>query len=133
MTEQEKITIIEGPPPTFELVSEPLMMGMTEGPEATQVAMCRLRTFNGPTLVERCYRAWQQNQTIRLEFRSEDGMTQDAPIIAARWAEVDQGHVLLLWVRLATDEIEVEFDFDADDLDDDFEDDWGDDDFDLRT
>ncbi len=127
MTEPEKITIIEGPPPTFELVAEPLLYGLTEGPVPTQVALCRVRTFNGPALVERCYRAWRAGQTIRLEYRTEEGLTRQAPIIAVRWVELPEGDALLLWVRLRDDEIEVELDYfdeDEDDFDDgDFEDD----------
>jgi hypothetical protein len=118
MEEAEKITIIEGPPPTFELATEPWLMGVAEGPYPTQIALCKLRTHNGPALVERCYRAWRDQQTIKLEFRTEDGLTQQAPIISARWMEMQEGDVLLLWVRLDDDEVEIELDFDLGDLDD---------------
>ncbi len=132
MAESEKITIIEGPPPTFQLVQEPLLLGMTEGPQPRQIAMCRLRTFNGPALVERCHRSWRQGQPIRLEFRSEDGLTEEAPIVAARWMELQEGHMLLLWVSLADDELSYEFDFGyGEDADDAFDDDVGDLDWDL--
>ena len=50
---EEKITIIEGPPPTFEDVSEDWVMGLNESPTLADVALTRLRTFNGPSLVER--------------------------------------------------------------------------------
>jgi hypothetical protein len=83
------------------------------------VVFCRVRTANGPTLVERCYRAWQQRQSIFLEFRSQDGLTQEAPIVAVRWLETPEGHVLMLWIRLQEDEIEIEFGFDFGDIDDD--------------
>ncbi len=125
MTAQEKITIIEGPPPTFEAATEPWLYGLVEGPAPSRVALCRLRTFNGPALVERCFRAWTNGQTAALEFRSEDGLTQQARIVAARWAEVEDGQVLLLWVGLDESDIEVqievedEIDDDADDLDPD--------------
>ena len=66
---EEKITIIEGPSPTFEAVSEDWVMGLNESPTLADVALTRLRTFNGPSLVERCYRAWTNQETIRLEFR----------------------------------------------------------------
>jgi len=130
MTEQEKITIIEGPPPTFELAGDAWLHGLTEGPIPASIAFCRLRTFNGPELVERCYRAWNQGETIHLEFRTEDGLTQLAPIVAARWAEVDDGHVLMLWVRLDDELIEVELDIDLEDYDDDPDDDFDELDFD---
>lgn len=125
MTEQEKITIIEGPPPTFELAGDAWLQGLAEGPVPSSIAFCKLRTFNGPELVERCYRAWQQGENITLEFRTESGLTQEAPIVASRWAAVDDGHILMLWVRLEDDFIEVELDLDDfdDDIDlDDFDD-----------
>jgi hypothetical protein len=119
MGESEKITIIEGPPPTFVLSRDAWLLGLTEGWVPFQVAICRVRTFNGPALVERCFRAWRESQTINLEFRGQDGLTHQAPIVAARWTEGPEGDLLSLWVRLEKSEIKVEFDFDILDLDDD--------------
>ncbi len=118
MGEPEKITIIEGPPPTFELDSDSWLPGLVEGPVPSQIAMCRLRSQNAPELVERCYRAWRDRQPISLEYRSEDGMTDQASIVAARWAEVEEGQVLLLWVRLIQDPFQVRIDFDDAESDD---------------
>ncbi len=123
MAEPRKITIIEGPPPTFELADDAWLYGLIEGPAPYQVAQCTLRTYNGPALVERCYRAWRAGETIDLEFRDEEGLTQQAPIIAARWATLEEGDVLLVWVRLEDAEVEIELDFDFDDDSDDGEDD----------
>jgi len=119
----EKITIIEGPPPTFETVNDGWVTGLLESTSLADVAITRLRTYNGPALVERCHRAWRNQNNIFLEYRSSDGLEQRAPIIAARTLEVDEGQVLLLWIRLTNDEVELELGYDddqADDLDDDF-------------
>ena len=62
----DKITIIEGPPPNFEDVHEGWPLGLNESPSLHKLAMTRLRTFNGPSLVERCYRTWHSQQTIQL-------------------------------------------------------------------
>ena len=118
MTETRKITIIEGPPPTFELTRDPWLLGLTECPVPTRVVLCRVRTFNGPDLVERCYQAWRDAQSINLEYRSQEGLTQQAPIVAVRWVEQSEGHVLFLWLRLKDDEIEIEVDFDVGGFDD---------------
>lgn len=120
MKEPEKITIIEGPPPTFELVGDPWLLGLMEGPLPSRVAMCRVRTANGPALVERCYRAWREGQPIHLEYRSEDGLTEQAPIMAIRFLESVDGHLLLLWVRVDEADIEIEFEYD-DEMEDDFD------------
>jgi hypothetical protein len=48
MSEPEKITIIEGPPPTFELVADSWLLSLIEGPVPARVGMCRVRAFNGP-------------------------------------------------------------------------------------
>ncbi len=121
---EEKITIIEGPPPTFEAVSEDWVMGLNESPTLADVALTRLRTFNGPSLVERCYRAWTNQETIRLEFRGQDGLKYDAPILASRALDVEDGQLLLLWVRLDKEGVELEVGYD-DDLGDDTDNDFG--------
>ncbi len=118
----DKITIIEGPPPTFEAVDEGWVLGLNESPTLADIAVTRLRTFNGAQLVERCYKAWREKQAIYLEFRSSDGLETLAPIVAARYMEVEDGQLLLLWVRLNNEEVELELGYD-DDVGDDFEDD----------
>jgi hypothetical protein len=119
----EKITIVEGPPPTFEVVNDGWVTGVSDSPLLADVAITRLRTFNGPSLVERCHRAWREQGTIYLEYRGTDGLDRSAPIVAARTLEVEDGQLLLLWVRLVNDEVEVELGYDddpGDDIDDDF-------------
>ena len=127
--EDSKITIIEGPTPTFEVVYDTWANGIVDGASLANVAVTQLRTANGPALVERCYRAWNRKDTINLEFRSTDGMTQEVPIVAAQAAETDDGDMLMLWVRLSERDLVVDFiveddddDLDDDDFDDDFDD-----------
>jgi hypothetical protein len=114
----EKITIIEGPPPTFELVEEGWSTGVAEGPTLGGVALTHLRTFNGSELVERCYRAWKKQEAIFLEYRDEDGGNKEAPIVAARTTHTHEGDMLMLWVRLPDDEIELAIDYDEEDGED---------------
>jgi hypothetical protein len=120
----EKITIIEGPPPTFEAANEGWVLGLNESPKLAEMAITRLRTFNGPALVERCYRAWRDHQAIQLEFRTPEGLERLAPIVAARTIEVDEGQMLLLWVRLDAEEVELELGYE-DDAGDENDDDSG--------
>jgi hypothetical protein len=115
----DRITIIEGPPPVFELSQDGWALGLNEGPNVSVPALTRLRTFNGPALVERCYRAWHSQKPIQLHYRNDMGLEQTAPILAARNVETEQGHVLLLWVYLDQDQVEYEFDSDEDDSADD--------------
>lgn len=118
----DKITIIEGPPPTFESVNEGWVTGLLESPSLADIVITRLRTFNGADLVERCNRAWRNQGSIYLEFRSSDGLKQYAPIVAARTLNIDEGQLLMLWIRLTNDEVELELGYDddyGDDLDDD--------------
>jgi hypothetical protein len=120
----EKITIIEGPPPTFEAANESWVLGLNESPKLAEMAITRLRTFTGPALVERCYRAWRDHQSIQLEFRTPEGLERMAPIVAARTLDVDDGQMLLLWVRLDADEVELELGYE-DDAGDESDDDNG--------
>jgi hypothetical protein len=106
----DKITIIEGPPPVFEPIQDGWALGLNEGPSLSITALTRLRTFNGPALVERCYRAWKKQAPIHLFYRNDDGLEQDAPILAARSVESDDGQVLLLWLNFDRNKVEMEFD-----------------------
>jgi hypothetical protein len=78
------------------------------------MAITRLRTFNGPALVERCHRAWRNQQPIYLEYRSEDGLERQAPIVAARYVELEEGQLLLLWVRITDEDVELELGYEDD-------------------
>lgn len=117
--EEDKITIIEGPPPTFEAIDDAWAMGLNEGPYLYDLALTRLRTFNGPALVERCYGAWNKQQSIYLHFRNDLGLEQKLPIIAARSLDSEEGQVLLLWLRVDPDDVEMDLDGDLDFGDDD--------------
>ncbi len=120
---EDKITIIEGPPPTFEAITDGWALGLGEGPHLADIAVTRLRTFNGPSLVERCYRAWHNKQTINLEYRTSEGLQNQAPIVAARYVDVEEGQLLLLWVRLVDDQVELELGYE-DESDEESDDDY---------
>ena len=112
---EDKITIIEGPPPTFEHVNDGWAIGLNESPFLYDLMITRLRTFNGESLVERCHRAWSQQSSIYLHYRNLDGLEEQVPIVAARTMETEDGPVLILWVRTEPDDVEVEFDIDDED------------------
>jgi len=104
----DKITIIEGPTPTFEEINDGWALGLNESPVLYDLVMTRVRTFNGQSLVERCHRAWNDRSNIFLHYRNELGMEEKAPIMAARSVDTQDGSVLLLWVRLEFEETETE-------------------------
>jgi hypothetical protein len=112
------ITIIEGPPPTFELISDGWPQGVSDTAQPANLAVTRLRTFNGQSLVERCYRAWNQREAIQLEYRQSDGLISQVPIIAARNIKTPDGDLLLLWLRLNQD-IDLELGYEDEDDDHD--------------
>ncbi len=120
MNTDDKITIIEGPTPTFEQVGDMWANGIAETATPGSIVVTRLRTFNGPALVERCHRAWRNKEPIHLEYRGRDSFNREALIVASRAIENDDGHMLILWLRLPEDETEMEFRFDdgSDDQDD---------------
>jgi hypothetical protein len=112
---EDKITIIEGPPPVFEPVQDGWALSLQEGPTLPVTLLTRLRTFNGPALVERCYRCWRANLPIHLLYRNEMGLEEQAPIVAARSVESEDGQVLLLWVQLDPQKVQLELDSGDDD------------------
>ena len=95
----DRITIIEGPPPVFEKVKDGWTLGLNESPAHYGTALTRLRTFNGPALVERCHRMWNRHEPIFLHYRNNLGLEERVPILAARASEVDEGQMLFLWIR----------------------------------
>jgi hypothetical protein len=111
----DKITIIEGPPPIFESVQDGWALGLNESPYLYELALTRLRTYNGPALVERCHRAWKNQVTMFLEYRNDLGLEKQAAILAARHLDTQDGHVLLLWIRRDPQETQTEFDQGDDD------------------
>jgi hypothetical protein len=121
----DKITIVEGPTPTFEIIPDVWAHGLVEGFHQAEIVATRLRAFNGDELVERCRRAWHNRQNIYLEYRSSEGLPAEVPIVAARNLQTEDGDVLLLWLRFPDDSVEIGIDND-DDEDDFFDDDdWG--------
>ncbi len=116
---EDRITIIEGPPPDFESIDDGWALGLNESPYLYDLALTRLRTFNGPALVERCHRAWRTSGSIYLHYRNPIGLEERVPILAARSLDGQDGQVLLLWVRRKHDETTLELDLDDDE--DDFE------------
>jgi hypothetical protein len=107
---EDKITIIEGPPPVFEPVQDGWALSVGEGPHLPLTVLTRLRTLNGPALVERCYRRWRSQAHIHLHYRNDLGLEEHAPIVAARSVETSEGHMLLLWVQLDPQKVEIELD-----------------------
>ncbi len=111
---EDRITIIEGPPPAFESIDDGWALGLNEGPFLYDLALTRLRTFNGQALVERCHRAWNRNDHIYLHYRTPLGLEEQVPIMAARSLETADGQMLVLWVRRKHEESEIEIDLDDD-------------------
>lgn len=105
---EDKITIIEGPPPVFESVDDGWALGLNESPALYTMALTRLRTFNGTALVERCHHMWQQKEPIYLHYRNPMGLEEKVPILAARASETADGQVLYLWIRRSVDDAAIE-------------------------
>jgi len=99
-TQVEFITIVEGPVPDFTPTSAEWPWGLQEGPGDATVAVCKLRTFDGEAMVDRCRSAWQQNRPVRLDYPDGEGGRQESEIVAVRTETVEAGDVLYLWVCL---------------------------------
>lgn len=121
--EPELITILEGPTPDFMPHPQVWAQSIYEGPAETDVALCQLRTGNGPDIVERCERAWREGRPVRLDYPDDLRMRQQLDVIALRLTKVDEGDVLLLWVTVPSelgeeieegDEADDDFDLDSD-------------------
>ncbi|NPA92195.1 MAG: hypothetical protein GXO56_00770 [Chloroflexi bacterium] len=116
--DERKITIIEGPPPTFEVAMDEWVFSLVESPRPPRIAVTQVRALNGPALIERCYRAWRQREPIHLEFRGMDGLIQRVPIVAAHYSQIDDADVLRLWVMVDDPDLEVSYEFVDEDAED---------------
>ncbi len=117
---EDKITIIEGPAPTFEATSDLWVQGLAESSLQSEIVTTRLRTFDGQDLVERCRRAWRNQQNIQLEYRTLEGFPDEVPIVAARSLTTEEGDLLILWVRFPETDVELSIDYaEEDDYDED--------------
>jgi len=102
-----KITVIEGPTPEFQIITNTNAMdgslnwvgSVLEGPFLYNTAFTNLRTFDSQKLMDRCLDNWEVHQTMYLEYRDRLGFHREDPIIAARAITVEEGDMLLLWVR----------------------------------
>lgn len=110
----DKITIIEGPPPVFENYHDGWAVGLNDCSNLSSVVLTRLRTFNAAALVERCHRAWHSQGSMNLEYRAPDGLPRQSPIVAIQPMEVEEGNMVLLWVRLVGDEMRLALGHDDD-------------------
>lgn len=99
-TQVEFITIVEGPVPDFLSTSAEWPWSVREGADNALCAVCKLRTFNADTLVERCRTAWAEDRPVRLDYPDGEGGREEADIVAVRKEMVEEGGVLYLWVCL---------------------------------
>lgn len=108
MIEPELITIVEGPTPEFRPSPQLWFQSIYEGPMDSDVAMCELRTMNGADIMERCKRAWKERRPVKLDFPDYMRMRQQIDVVAMRLQEVDEGTMLMLWVRHPVEDEEPE-------------------------
>jgi len=99
--EPELITIIEGAEPDFEPHNDIWALSLLEGTSLTGLERCRLRTFNGPALVERCRSAWDEGRPVLLDYPNRLGLRRQRLVAAARSDEVSEGMILHLWIRVS--------------------------------
>lgn len=119
--EPELITIVEGPPPEFQVPHESWPFSLWEGVESHAVALAQMRTFSGREMLDRCTRAWSESRAVMLDFPEDDGLRRQVEVLAARVTRIDDGDVLNLWVALPFEEIQGESEI-SDMDDDDFAD-----------
>jgi hypothetical protein len=115
--EPELITIVEGPTPEFRPSPYLWFQSVYDGPEDADVLLCEMRTLNGESIVERCRTAWQEGRSVKLDFPDYMRMRKQLAVVAMRLQDLDEGPMLMLWVRQPFDEILEE---DQDDDEDDF-------------
>ena len=105
ITEPELITVVEGPPPEFQLSREFWPFSLWEGKIPQAIALAQMRTLNGQSMLDRCTRAWGVARPVMLDFPATDGLRRKVEVLAARITQADEGDVLNLWVALPADDV----------------------------
>ena len=125
MLEPELITVVEGPTPDFRPSHDLMVQSVLEGPMDSATAICEMRTANGHDIRQRCLRAWRERRPVLLDFPDEMRLRQQVEVVAMRLNEVEEGAVLVLWVRwpMLLEEEDDEDDFFEDYFEDDYYDD----------
>ncbi len=113
--EPELITILEGPTPDFMPNPQGWVQSIYEGPMEADVALCQLRTGNGPDIVDRSLRAWKEGRSVRLDYPDDLRLRQQVDVVALRLTKIDEGDLLLLWVTLPWEMEDVEEGDESDD------------------
>lgn len=114
MAEPEYITVLEGPTPDFQPAGDEWLYTIHEGPNANLISRCQFRTNNGEDIRDRCKEAWAEHRPVRLRYPDEMRLPQEIDVVSMRLQEVEEGAVLVLWVR----ELMVELEEDYDEFDD---------------
>lgn len=112
-----RISIVEGPEPTFETVQGSWASALINGTGGHDVVLTHLRTMNGTGLIERCHQTWNQQDTMMLHYRNEYG-EHEVPIIAARAFDTDEGQKITLWLRVKPESVKVVVSSDEEDSQD---------------
>lgn len=115
--EPELIEVIEGPTPEFRPSPYLWFQSVYEGPEDSEVMICELRTLNGEGILDRCLNAWKEGRTVKLDYPDYMRLRKQNDVVAMRLQQLDEGPLLMLWVRLPEeDQLEEEHDENEDDL-----------------
>jgi hypothetical protein len=70
--------------------------------------MCELRTLNGESIMERCRNAWKEGRPVKLDFPDYMRMRQQLDVVGMRLQDLEEGPMLILWVRQLLDEEDYE-------------------------
>jgi hypothetical protein len=64
--------------------------------------------MNGDDIMARCQTAWLERRPVVLDFPDDLRMRQEVEVVAMRLREVEEGTVLVLWVRWPLDDEDEE-------------------------
>ena len=81
------ITIVEGPPPEFRDVVNEWAYGVSESALSNEIALCEMRTFDGPKLVKRCQDAWREGRPAQFSVKESEPATAVREVLARHKGE----------------------------------------------
>ena len=61
---------------------------------------------NSASILERCLDAWQEGRPVRLDYPDHISLRRQSDVVAMRLAEVEEGPLLILWIRKPLSELQ---------------------------
>jgi len=101
------ISATQYPDLEFEIISNPFFNGILDTANTSFVVATTIRSFEGPELIKRCNRAWENNGQMYLEYNNFEEEISRVQVIAILNKDNQDQDLLTIVVRLSPEEVDI--------------------------